>query len=54
MKQYLLPGQKGKAPKRNFTGGDDFFVFVGDIHPRHHLIPILKAYSIFKNGRKAA
>jgi len=43
-----------ESAKTQFTGGDDFFVFVGDIHPRHHLIPILKAYSIFKKWQKSS
>ena len=40
--------------KTQYTGGDDFFVFVGDIHQQHHIISILKAYSIFKKWQRSS
>lgn len=34
--------------KEKYTGGTEFFLYVGAIHPRKNLINLLKAFSIFK------
>jgi glycosyltransferase involved in cell wall biosynthesis len=40
--------------KTEYSKGNDFFVFAGDIHNRHHIISLLKAYSIFKKWQKSS
>ena len=40
--------------KTEYCKGNDFFVFAGDIHNRHHIISLLKAYSIFKKWQKSS
>jgi glycosyltransferase involved in cell wall biosynthesis len=34
--------------KRHYAEGNEFFLFVGGIHPRKNLLQLLKAFSIFK------
>ena len=34
--------------KEKYTGGTEFFIYTGAIHPRKNLINLLKAFSIFK------
>ncbi|HUC80107.1 MAG TPA: glycosyltransferase family 1 protein [Flavisolibacter sp.] len=36
------------AVKDQYTGGTEFFLYVGAIHPRKNLVNLLKAFSIFK------
>jgi glycosyltransferase involved in cell wall biosynthesis len=39
------------AVKEKYTGGREFFIYVGSIHPRKNLVNLLKAFSLFK-GRQ--
>lgn len=34
--------------KQTFTGGKDYFVFVGTLHPRKNIIRLLQAFDLFK------
>lgn len=36
------------AVKDKYTGGAEFFLYTGAIHPRKNLVNLLKAYSVFK------
>ena len=45
--QPLSESEK-QAAKEKFTGGSDYFLFVGAIHPRKNLHNILRAYDQFK------
>jgi glycosyltransferase involved in cell wall biosynthesis len=39
--------------KTRFTGGKEFFIYVGAIHPRKNLVNLLKAFSLFKKRQKS-
>jgi glycosyltransferase involved in cell wall biosynthesis len=39
--------------KEKYTGGCEYFLYVGAIHPRKNLINLLKAFSIFKKRQKS-
>ena len=41
------------ATKERWTGGAEYFVYVGAIHPRKNLINLLKAFSIFKKRQQS-
>lgn len=36
------------ATKNRYTGGKEYFVYAGAIHPRKNLMNLLKAFSVFK------
>lgn len=36
------------AVKEKYTGGSEFFLYAGAIHPRKNIVALLKAFSIFK------
>jgi glycosyltransferase involved in cell wall biosynthesis len=38
--------------KEHFTGGCEYFLYVGSIHPRKNIINLLKAFSGFKKRQK--
>lgn len=40
--------------KEKYTGGAEYFIYVGAIHPRKNLIALLKAFSIFKKRMKSS
>lgn len=40
--------------KQRFTGGKEYFLYVGAIHPRKNLRALLKAFSIFKKRQQSA
>ncbi len=42
------------AVKEKYTGGTEFFLYVGAIHPRKNLVNLLKAFSIFKRRLKSS
>ena len=42
-----------EAVKDKFTDGKEYFLFSGDIHPRHNLTNLLKAFSFFKKRQKS-
>jgi glycosyltransferase involved in cell wall biosynthesis len=39
--------------KEKFTGGTEYFLYVGAIHPRKNLMNLLKAFSLFKKRLKS-
>jgi len=43
-----------ETTKRKYTGGTDYFLCVGAIHPRKNLLNLLKAFSIFKKRLKSS
>lgn len=40
--------QEQAVVKERYTGGHEYFLYVGAIHPRKNLINLLKAFSVFK------
>jgi len=42
-----------KATKEKYTGGTEYFLYIGAIHPRKNLVNLLKAFSIFKKRQKS-
>lgn len=44
---------KKEAMKKKFTGGKEYFVYAGAIHPRKNLMNLLKAFSIFKKKQQS-
>jgi glycosyltransferase involved in cell wall biosynthesis len=42
-----------EAIKEKFTGGKEYFLYVGAIHPRKNLMNLLKAFSLFKKRLKS-
>lgn len=39
--------------KEKYSGGKEYFLFSGEIHPRNNLLNLLKAFSFFKNRQKS-
>lgn len=39
-----------KRVKEKYTGGAEFFIFVGTLHPRKNIIRLLQAFEIFKQS----
>ena len=39
--------------KEQFTSGTEYFLFAGDLHPRHELVTLLKAFSDFKKWQRS-
>ena len=39
--------------KEQFTAGTEYFLFAGDLHPRHELVTLLKAFSDFKKWQRS-
>jgi glycosyltransferase involved in cell wall biosynthesis len=50
--QPLSDEEKDKV-KNTYTGGKEYFVYAGAIHPRKNLTNLLKAFSIFKKRQKS-
>jgi glycosyltransferase involved in cell wall biosynthesis len=44
--------QQREAIKEQYTGGSEYFVVVGPVHPHKNLMNVLKAFSIFKKRQK--
>lgn len=42
-----------EAVKNKYSGGREFFLYTGAIHPRKNLLNLLKAFSIFKKKQKS-
>lgn len=40
--------------KEKWTGGKDYFIYVGAIHPRKNLVNLLKAFSFFKKRQQSS
>lgn len=50
---YPLPEEEKEATRQKYTGGKNYFIYSGAIHPRHNLLNLLKAFSIFKKRQKS-
>jgi glycosyltransferase involved in cell wall biosynthesis len=47
-----IDSQQREIVKEQYAGGNEYFVFVGGMHPRKNLLNLLKAFSIFKKWQK--
>jgi glycosyltransferase involved in cell wall biosynthesis len=47
-----LPWEEKELVKDRFTKGLEYFIFAGDLHGRHQLLELLKAFSIFKKWQR--
>ncbi|MEO6729982.1 MAG: glycosyltransferase family 1 protein [Ferruginibacter sp.] len=45
--------QQKEVIKEKYADGKEYFLFTGEIHPRHKLINLLKAFSFFKRRQKS-
>ena len=45
-----LAGEKKEQIKSAITGGDDYFMYVGSLHPRKNVDGLLKAFDTFKKA----
>lgn len=53
--QYTpLSFEDRQAVKQKFTGGNEFFLFTGALHPRKNIINLLKAFVKFKRRQRSA
>ena len=41
-----------ETTKNKYTGGKEYFLYVGAVHPRKNLVSLLKAFSVFKKRQK--
>lgn len=48
-----LSEQEKREIKQEFTGGKDFFIFVGALNPRKNVTRLLKAFDLFKEKTKS-
>ncbi len=46
--------EERETVKKQYTGGKDYFVYTGAIHPRKNLVGLLKAFSLFKKRQQSA
>lgn len=42
------------STKNKYTGGFDYFVFVGSLHPRKNILRLIKAFHLFKTETKSS
>lgn len=47
-----LPFEEQQRVKEQYTGGREYFIYTGAIHPRKNLINLLKAFSLFKKRQR--
>lgn len=47
-----LSQEEMTATKEQYTGGKEYFVYTGSIHPRKNLMNLLKAFSVFKKRQQ--
>jgi glycosyltransferase involved in cell wall biosynthesis len=54
-KEIFKPVSAGvkEQVKNQYTGGKEYFLYIGAIHPRKNLVNLLKAFSIFKKRQKS-
>jgi glycosyltransferase involved in cell wall biosynthesis len=50
---HPLGDKEKEAVKNKLTGGKEYFVYAGAIHPRKNLMNLLKAFSVFKKMQKS-
>jgi len=48
-----VTSEAAKATKQKYTGGREYFLYIGAIHPRKNLVSLLKAFSVFKKRQKS-
>jgi glycosyltransferase involved in cell wall biosynthesis len=46
---HPLNGEEKKAVQKEYSQGEDYFVYVGSIHPRKNVAQLLRAFELFKN-----
>lgn len=49
-----LTNEEKQATKVKYTGGKEYFVYAGAIHPRKNLVNLLKAFSLFKKRQQSS
>lgn len=47
-----LAAEVRQQVKEKYTGGKEYFIYTGSIHPRKNLMNLLKAFSVFKKKQK--
>ena len=55
-KEIFLPltDEEKQATKAKYTGGKEYFIYAGAIHPRKNLVNLLKAFSLFKKRQQSS
>ncbi len=48
-----VTGEVRESVKLKYTGGREYFVYAGAIHPRKNLVNLLKAFSVFKKRQQS-
>src|SRR5689334_13802185 len=48
-----ITAEIARATKEKYTSGNEYFLYIGAIHPRKNLVNLLKAFSIFKKRLKS-
>lgn len=48
-----LEWEEKEQIKARYASGREYFLFAGDIHPRHQLLTLLKAFSVFKKWQRS-
>ena len=48
-----IPEEKKREIKKELTGGENYFLFVGAMHPRKNIVNLFKAFDVFKNKEKS-
>ena len=46
-------GQERKVAKAKYSGGKDYFLFIGSLHPRKNIVGLLRAFDGFKTAVKS-
>jgi len=49
-----LTNEEKQATRTKYTGGKEYFVYTGAIHPRKNLVNLLKAFSLFKKRQQSS
>ena len=50
---YPLDENEKEEIKKKYTGGKNYFIYTGVIHPQKNLINLMKAFSVFKKRQKS-
>lgn len=50
---HPLSSDERTMVKNKYTGGKEYFVYAGAIHPRKNLVNLLKAFSVFKKRQQS-
>ncbi|MGX5819966.1 glycosyltransferase [Chitinophaga lutea] len=46
--------EEREAVKREFADGNEYFIAIGSLHPSNNIIPLLKAFSMFKKRLRSS